>query len=264
MGPDPAFNRIQLGAPSLPPADRFGHLRCALGRKCELVRMRPSASWVFSHFALVACTLSPPQSPMHERDAQPAMAAASGVTRADGGKGLIDYRIIPLRQMSGDVEILYGDPDVVGQPFVMRIRELPGAVVPPHSHPVDEHITVVEGTWYFGLGERFDAAALSELRAGSYAFAPKGSWMFGYAPDGATVQVHGVGRFQIHWHDGVRTLNDSDARSTFRLKRGDLVTSPRGAGLIVEGYTSGKLIQYEIEASNGSRFMAHEHELRVQ
>ncbi len=225
--------------------------------------MRLLACWVCPFVALVACTSSAPES-IPQRDAQPAMAAASGVARADGGKGLTDYRVIPLRRMSGDVEILYGDPDVAGQPFVMRIRELPGTVVPPHSHPIDEHITVVQGTWYFGLGERFDAGALHELKAGTYAFAPKGSWMFGYAPDEAIVQVHGVGPFQIHWHDGVKTLNDSDARSTFRLKRGDRVTSPRGVGLIVEGYASGKLIQYEIEESNGSRFMAHEHELRVQ
>ena len=192
------------------------------------------------------------------------MAAASGVVRADDGKGLADFRVIPLRGMSGDVEILYGDPEVGGQPFVMRIRELPGTVVPPHSHPIDENITVVQGTWYFGLGEKFDAGELHELKIGSYAFAPKGSWMFGYAPDGAIVQIHGVGPFQIHWHDGVKTLNDSDAGSTFRYKRGDRVTSPRGFGLVVEGYASGRLIQYEIEESNGNRFMAHEHEISVQ
>ena len=88
--------------------------------------------------------------------------------------------------------------------------------------------------------------------------------MFGYAPGETIVQVHGIGPFQIHWHDGVKTLDDPDARSTFRLKRGDRVTSPHGAGLIVEGYASGKLIQYEIEQSDGSRFMEHEHELSVQ
>ena len=192
------------------------------------------------------------------------MAAASGVARADDGKGLADFRIMPLRRMSGDVEILYGDPEVDGQPFVMRIRELPGTMVPPHSHPTDENITIVQGTWYFGLGENFDAGALHELKTGSYAFAPKGSWMFGYAPDGAIVQIHGTGPFRIHWHNGVKTLNDSDARSTFRYQRGDRVTAPRGSGLVVEGYASGSLIQYEIEESNGNRFMAHEHEVHIQ
>ena len=112
------------------------------------------------------------------------MAAASGVARADAGKGLRESRIIPLKSMAGDVEILYGDPEVPGEPFVMRIRELPGTIVPPHSHPVDENITVVEGTWYFGLGEEYKAETLQELKAGSYAFAPKGSTMFGYSADG--------------------------------------------------------------------------------
>src|SRR6476646_4374346 len=93
----------------------------------------------------------------------PPMAAASGVARTDGGKGLREHRIIPLKSMTGDVEILYGDPEVAGEPFVIRIRELPGAIVPPHSHPVDEHITVVQGTWYFALGEEYKPEALVEL-----------------------------------------------------------------------------------------------------
>jgi quercetin dioxygenase-like cupin family protein len=192
------------------------------------------------------------------------MAMTSGVTRADGEKRLDQSRVVPLREMSGDVEILYGDPEATGQPFVMRIRELPGTVVPPHSHPVDEHITVLKGTWYFGLGERFDPAGLRELKTGTYAFAPKGSWMFGYAPDEAIVQVHGVGPFQIHWHDGAKSLDDSDAGATFRFKRGERVESARGSGRIVEGYASGTLIQYEIEKPNGERFMEHQHELRAR
>jgi quercetin dioxygenase-like cupin family protein len=192
------------------------------------------------------------------------MAMASGVARADAGKGLDQSRLIPLRDMSGDVEVLYGDPEITGQPFVMRIRELPGPVVPPHSHPVDEHITILKGTWFFGFGERFESTSLRELKAGSYAFAPKGSWMFAYAPDEAVVQVHGVGPFHIHWHDGAKTLDDADAAATFRFRRGDRVGSARGSGRIVEGYASGALVQYEIERANGDRFMEHEHELHAQ
>ena len=194
----------------------------------------------------------------------PPMAAASGVARADAGKGLREYRIIPLRSMAGDVEILYGDPEIAGEPFVMRIRELPGAIVPPHSHPVDENITVVQGTWYFALGEEYKAEALQELKAGSYAFAPKGSTMFGYSATGAIVQVHGVGPFRIHWHGGLHTLDDPDATSVFRFARGARVLFKSQSGKVAEGYASGKIVQYEIEASNGARFMASEHELQPQ
>jgi hypothetical protein len=170
--------------------------------------------------------------------------------------------MIPIHPMAGDVEILYGDPEVPGQPFVMRIRELPGAIVPPHSHEVDENVTIVQGTWYFALGSEFDRGALQKLDTGSYAFAPKGSTMFGYCPDGAIVQVHGVGPFRIHWQGGLRTLNDADSRTTFRYAQGDRVSSPRGDGKIVEGYGSGRIVQYVIEGDGGGRFMASEEDLR--
>jgi len=189
--------------------------------------------------------------------------------------------------MAGDVEILYGDPEVAGEPFVMRIRELPGTIVPPHSHPVDENITVVQGTWYFALGDEYNTEALQELKTGSYAFAPKGSSMFGYSPAGSIVQVHGVGPFSIHWRGGLRTLYDPDAKSVFRFAPGEaehglrtlydpdaksVFRFARGAtvvvkgkgGKVAEGYASGKIVQYEIEVPGGERFMATEDEVQSQ
>jgi quercetin dioxygenase-like cupin family protein len=180
-----------------------------------------------------------------------------------------EHRIVPLKTMSEDVEILYGDPDKVGEPFVMRIRELPGGVIPPHKHPVDEHITVVQGTLYFAVGDTFDRAVMRELKTGSYAFIPKGSTMFGYTPDAAIVQVHGIGPFHIHWRagdawrDSLRTLDDPDAAAVFKFRKGDRVTVPkRGEGRIRQGYDSGEIIGYEIERADKSLFMAVENEIR--
>ncbi|MGI8731853.1 MAG: cupin domain-containing protein [Pyrinomonadaceae bacterium] len=178
------------------------------------------------------------------------------------------HRVIPIAPMSRDVEILYGDPEEVGEPFVMRIRELAGGVIPPHRHPVDEHITVVQGTLYFGVGEKFDYAAMKELKAGSYAFIPKGRTMFGYTPEAAIVQVHGIGPFHIHWRagnqwrDSLKTLDDSDAASVFKFKKGERVVAKRGRGRIRQGYDSGEMIGYEIEGEDGTLFMALEEELR--
>lgn len=188
-------------------------------------------------------------------------AATSGVTRVDDGGNDRLHRVVPLRPMTGDVEILYGDPEKPGEPFVMRIRELPGAMIPLHSHPVDEHITVVAGTWYFAVGDKWDRAALKEIRTGGYAFAPKGSTMFGYSPDGAVVQVHGVGPFHIHWVNGVNTLDGKDASSFFTFRRGERVESPRGKGAIRQGYASGEIVQYEIVGDDGTVFMANQNEM---
>jgi hypothetical protein len=178
------------------------------------------------------------------------------------------HRLIPLSPMSQDVEVLYGDPEKPGEPFVMRIRELPGGIIPPHKHPVDEHITVLQGTLYFGVGETFDRAAMTELKAGSYAFIPKGSTMFGYTPEAAVVQVHGVGPFHIHWRAGhawrdrLKTLDDPDARSIFKFEKGEHVVSERGSGRIRQGYDSGEMVGYEIEGDDGTLFMAEEGTLR--
>jgi quercetin dioxygenase-like cupin family protein len=164
--------------------------------------------------------------------------------------------------MTSDVEILYGHPDSVGQPFVIRIRELPGTIVPPHSHPVDENITIVQGTWYFGLGEKFDSAALQKLGTGSYAFAPAESAMFAYAPEGAVVQVHGIGPFHIRWRDAAQVLDEPGAEAAFRYRREQAVVTPHGTGRIQQGYRSGSIIQYEILTDAGERVMVSEDELR--
>jgi hypothetical protein len=192
------------------------------------------------------------------------LAAAGGVSDVVGGPDARRPRIVRLGPMDGDVEILAGHPDSAG-PFVMRIRELPGAIVPPHTHPVDEHITVVEGTWHFAAGERlerFDSTALTPMPAGTYAFAPKGATMFAWAPEGAIVQVHGMGPFHIHWRDGLRMLTDSGSAAAFRYRLGDAVTGARGAGRVRQGYVNGLLVQYEVIRSDGRIYMAREGDLR--
>jgi hypothetical protein len=178
------------------------------------------------------------------------------------------HRIIPIKVMTEDVEVLYGDPEKVGEPFVIRIRELAGGIIPPHRHPVDENITVVQGTLYFGIGDKFDRAAMKKMPVGSYAFIPKGSTMFGYTPDAAIVQVHGVGPFHIEWRAGntwwhdAKTLDDPDAASLFKFKKGERVIAKRGVGHIRQGYDSGEFIGYDVVRSDGSLFMALENELR--
>ena len=181
--------------------------------------------------------------------------------------GTPEPRIVPIHPMSEDVEILYGDPEKPGEPFVMRIRELPGGIIPPHKHPVDENITVLQGTLYFAVGEKFDRGVMKELKAGSYVFIPKGSTMFGWTPDAAIVQVHGVGPFHIHWRAGttwrdtLKTLDDPDAPSVFKFKKGQAVVSKRGRGRIRQGYDSGEMIGYEIDGDDGTLFAAEERDL---
>lgn len=182
-----------------------------------------------------------------------------------------EARLVPLGTMHSDVEVLYGDPEKAGEPFVMRIRELPGGIIPPHRHPVDEHITVVRGTLWFAVGDermKFDRTAMQKLEAGSYAFIPKGATMMGWTPEAAVVQVHGVGPFHIHWRAGEQwrekdaTLDDPGAGKIFTFRKGDVVIGERGRGRILQGYFSGEVLQYVVERADGSLYMATPEEIR--
>src|SRR3954462_3044611 len=85
----------------------------------------------------------------HTHPADSAFSAASGVSRpAEQAR----FHYAPLKPIQGDVEILHGDPEKPGEFYVMRIYELPGTMIPVHTHPVDETLTVVKGSWWFAQG----------------------------------------------------------------------------------------------------------------
>ena len=95
-----------------------------------------------------------------------------------------------------EMAVLSGDPTKPG-PFVIRIKTPAGKHVPPHWHPTDEHITVVQGTVGFGMGRKFDETAGREFPPGSYLVMPKRTPHFAWNKDEAIVQVHGLGPFKV-------------------------------------------------------------------
>ena len=81
--------------------------------------------------------------------------------------------------------------------------------------------------------------------------------MFAYCPDGAIVQVHGIGPFQIHWRHGA----ENDRQRGLAFRKGQVVDSPRGRGTIRQGYASGDIVQYEIAIENGPVVMVDQADL---
>src|ERR1051326_8557946 len=169
-------------------------------------------SYTFAVVAIAGC---------HQPAERGATALSNGVSRADSGLRPRDARVIALTDFSGDVQILLGDPDSAG-PFVMRIHEPPGTIVPPHPHPVDEHLTTLGGRFGAERGPQYASAALRPVRAGGYAFAPAGTTMFAATPEDAIVQVSGVGPFRIRWINGATTL-DEPGSTTFAFRAGERV-----------------------------------------
>ncbi len=90
---------------------------------------------------------------------------------------------------------MYGDSSQGGV-WIDRVKIPAGARVLAHTHPHDELVTVIEGTWYLGEGERFDPAKLKGYPVGSFIVIPAGVPHFVAAKDGGViVQLSGTGKF---------------------------------------------------------------------
>ena len=94
---------------------------------------------------------------------------------------------------------LYGDSSQGGT-WIDRVKIPVGARVFAHTHPQDELVTVIEGTWYLGEGAKFDSAKLKAYPAGSFIVIPAGIPHFVAAKEGTVVvQLSGIGKFQTKY-----------------------------------------------------------------
>jgi uncharacterized RmlC-like cupin family protein len=94
---------------------------------------------------------------------------------------------------------LLGDSSKGGD-WIDRVRIPGGSTVLPHTHPHDEIVTVIEGIWYLGIGEKFDETKLEPYSAGSFILIPAGVAHFLATKEGPViVQVSGNGIFRTNY-----------------------------------------------------------------
>jgi uncharacterized RmlC-like cupin family protein len=94
---------------------------------------------------------------------------------------------------------LRGDSSKGGD-WIDRVRIPGGSRVFAHTHPDDEIVTVIEGTWYLGIGERFDETKLKPYPAGSFILIPADVPHFLATREGPViVQVSGRGMFRTNY-----------------------------------------------------------------
>jgi quercetin dioxygenase-like cupin family protein len=93
--------------------------------------------------------------------------------------------------------VLQGDPAQEGL-FVYRFKFPANFKVPPHFHKAGENVTVLTGSFFVGLGEKFDQGSGQELPVGGFIAIPPKHPHFAWAgPMETIVQVHGVGPTDI-------------------------------------------------------------------
>jgi len=102
----------------------------------------------------------------------------------------------PSLPAGAKVAVIEGNPAEAG-PFTLRLSFPNGYRVPPHYHPGIEHVTVMKGTFRLGMGDKFDASALTTLPVGTFAALAPGTRHFAEAQGETILQLHGVGPWSL-------------------------------------------------------------------
>ena len=100
--------------------------------------------------------------------------------------------------------VLQGDPSSNAL-FTVRLRFPDNYRIPPHTHPTDEIVTVISGTFRVGMGNAFAAKDMMTLSGGGFVIAPAGHAHFAAAQGTTVVQVHAMGPFAMTY------VNPADA-----------------------------------------------------
>ncbi|NIP78745.1 MAG: cupin domain-containing protein [Gemmatimonadetes bacterium] len=140
-----------------------------------------------------------------------AVLAVTVVTAAPASSQAADGPLVPVANAALDwapitppgfdegMEIagVYGDPAAAGKAYTLRLRLPDGYRFPPHFHPKAENVTVLDGTFLLAMGEEVDDDRLQAYAPGDYLFIEPEHPHFGGARGETTIQLHGVGPFEI-------------------------------------------------------------------
>ena len=101
------------------------------------------------------------------------------------------------------IAVLKGDPSKEGL-YVVRLKLPAGFKIAPHTHPNDENVTVLSGSFNVGTGEKADETKGTSVKAGGYSYVPKGMPHYAWFTEETTLQLHGLGP------QGVTYINPAD------------------------------------------------------
>jgi len=99
--------------------------------------------------------------------------------------------------------VVRGDPTKEGF-YVVRLKVPAGYKIQAHTHPNDENVTVLSGTFQIGTGDKLDDKKGEVLKAGGYSFVAKGMTHYAIFPEDTVIQLHGMGP------QGITYVNPAD------------------------------------------------------
>jgi quercetin dioxygenase-like cupin family protein len=137
-----------------------------------------------------------------------AVATWSGLARADDHHATVQPEALkwtaPAAYGSGALlAVIKGDPSKEGV-YVGRLKAPKGYKIQAHTHPNDENVTVLSGTFRIGTGDKFDETKSETVKAGGYAYVAKGMSHYAFFPEETVIQLHGIGP------QGITYVNPAD------------------------------------------------------
>lgn len=99
--------------------------------------------------------------------------------------------------------VVHGDPTREGM-YVVRLKVPAGFRIAAHTHPNDENVTVLSGTFHIGTGDILDQTRAVAIKTGGYSFVGKGMRHYAWFSEDTVIQLHGMGP------QGITYVNPAD------------------------------------------------------
>jgi hypothetical protein len=102
----------------------------------------------------------------------------------------------PVLPAGAKAAVLEGDPSKPGY-FAMRLKTPDGYKIMPHWHPNVERLTIISGTLYLGLGDKFDESKGHAMTAGTYATMQPEVHHFAWTKGETELQITTLGPWKL-------------------------------------------------------------------
>lgn len=97
------------------------------------------------------------------------------------------------------IAVVSGCPSHQRAPFVIRLRMVRGLVIPSHSHPIDENITVVRGELVIRILDDTAPTTIVRLKQGDIFRIPAYRFHIAEAIEETEMQTNGIGPLVTTW-----------------------------------------------------------------
>ena len=126
---------------------------------------------------------------------------AGSAAQAKTSPSALKWMAAPPALPSGaQMAVVSGDPGKKGR-FTIELKMPADYAVPPHSHPTDEVVKVLSGKLHYSMTDKIDMPKAKTLTAGHSVTMKAKMHHWVHAPAPATIQVSGMGPFQITYVD---------------------------------------------------------------